>query len=29
MESDSGRQFLMRNAIDLNKDPPDTEAAEP
>lgn len=29
MENDSGRQFLMLNAIDLAEDPPDVEGAAP
>ena len=29
MSSDTGRQFFMVNAIDLNEDPPDVEGADP
>lgn len=29
MSSDTGRQFFMVNAIDLNEDPPDVEGAKP
>ncbi len=29
METDSGRQFLMVNLIDMNEDPPDVPGAEP
>jgi hypothetical protein len=29
METDSGRQFLMVNALDMAKDPPDVEGAAP
>lgn len=29
LKEDTGRQFLMLNAIDMNEDPPDVEGAEP
>ncbi len=29
METDSGRQFLMLNVLDMNETPPDVEGAEP
>lgn len=29
METDSGRQFLMVNLLDMNEDPPDVPGAEP